>query len=451
MEERNEVIIKTVRALLEEEKVGVAVALLDSLHPADAAEVVEDLHRDDRIKIFQAWDVEESSEALEEMSEEDQVEVVQGLSPHLALSIVSEMSPDDAADLLSRLPEAGREDLLARMDLDLSASLRLLLAHGGETAGGLMTPNVVRFSQDLTVGEVLEELRRVPEDTEMVYYLYFQDSDERLTGVVSLREMIVADPGRPVVDVMHADLISVSPDADQEQVAQLIDRYDLLALPVVDRRKRLLGIVTVDDAMEIIEEEAKEDLYSLAGSWEKEEERERRPILASFKGRLPWLAVALCLELLLAGWILKVNVGFLRENISLVIFLPAVMFLGGTASVLSSTYIIHDVLGDDSRDVSFFRVLMREVVVGIVLGTLSGVVLALFTLLLQGDAGIAWAVGTSCLATVFLAACIGTSLPLVLERMGGDPARASEPLLATIMDIVSILVYLSLGFLLVNA
>ncbi len=349
MEERNEVIIRTVRDLLEEEKVGVAVALLDSLHPADAAEVVEELGRDDRIKIFQTWDVEESSEALREMSDDDQIEVVQGLSPQLALSIVSEMSPDDAADLLSRLPETGREDLLARMGLDLSASLRLLLAHGGETAGGLMTPNVVRFSQDLKVGEVLEELRRVPEDTEMVYYLYFQDAGERLTGVVSLRELIIADPGRPVTDVMHADLISVSPDADQEQVAQLIDRYDLLAVPVVDRRERLLGIVTVDDAMEIIEEEAKEDLYSLAGSWEKEEERERRPIFASFIGGLPWLAVALCLELLLAGWILKANAGFLRENISLVIFLPAVMFLGGTASVLSSTHVIHDVLGDDSR------------------------------------------------------------------------------------------------------
>lgn len=450
MEERNEVIVKTVLDLLEEEKVGVAVALLDSLHPADAAEVVEELGRDDRIKIFQTWNVEESSEALEEMSDEDQVEVVQHLGPALALSIVSEMSPDDAVDLLSRLSEEKREELLSRMDLDLSASLRLLLAHEEETAGGMMTPNVVRLSEDLKVKEVLEELRRVSEDTEMVYYLYFQDAGERLTGVSSLRELIISDPERRVSEIIRQDIISVSPDADQEQVAQVIDRYDLLAVPVVDRRGRLLGIVTVDDAMEIIEEEAKEDLYSLAGSWEWEEERERRSFLASVKGRLPWLAVALCLELLLAGWILMNNEDFLSGNVSLVIFMPAVMFLAGTASVLSSTHVIYDVLGGDSRPVSYLRVLLKEMAVGICLGSLSGVILGLISLLLGEGAGIAWAVGFSCLAAVLFAACIGTSLPFVLERMGGDPARASEPLLATIMDILSILIYLSLGFLLVN-
>ncbi len=450
MEERNEVIVKTVRDLLEEEKVGVAVTLLDSLHPADAADVVEELGRDDRIKIFQTWNVEESSEALEEMSEEDQVEVVQHLSPSLALSIVSEMSPDDAADLLSRLSEERREGLLSRMDLDLSTSLRLLLAHGEETAGGMMTPNVVRLSEGLRVNEVLEELRRVPEDTEMVYYLYFQDAGEKLTGVSSLRELIIADPERPVSEIIKHDIISVGPEADQEQVAQLIDRYDLLAVPVVDRRGRLLGIVTVDDAMEVIEDEAKEDLYSLAGSWEWEEERERRSILASFKGRLPWLTVALCLELLLAGWILKNNVDFLQGNISLVVLMPAVMFLGATASVLSSTHVIYDVLGGDSRPVSYLRVLFKEMAVGACLGALSGVVLALFSLLFEEGAGNAWAVGVSCLAAVLFASCIGTSLPFVLERMGGDPARASEPLLATIMDILSILIYLSVGFVLVN-
>jgi magnesium transporter len=150
------------------------------------------------------------------------------------------------------------------------------------------------------------------------------------------------------------------------------------------------------------------------------------------------------------GWILKNNAGFLRGNVSLVIFLPAVMFLGGTASVLSSTHVIHDVLGGDSRPVSYLRVLLKELVVGICLGALSGVILALFSLLLQEGAGTAWAVGTACLATVFFAACIGTSLPFVLSRMGGDPARASEPLLATIMDIISILIYLSLGFILIN-
>lgn len=450
MEERNEVILKSLKDLLAEGKTLVAVALLDSLHPADAAEIVEELSQEDRIKIFQTWDVRESSEAVEEMSEEEQVELVGGLSSQLALRIITQMSPDDAVDLLNRLPREIREDLLMGMDLELSGKLRRLLAHGERTAGGLMTPNAVRMPEDLLVSEVLEKLRKVPPEIEMVYYVYFLDDEQKLTGVASLRELIVADPDRPVKEIMHRDIIFAGPDADQEEVAQLIDRYDLLALPVLDKGQRLLGIVTVDDAMEVIEEEAKEDLYSLAGTWESEEERERHPLYAALKGRLPWLLGALLLELLLAGAVLKGYAWLFERHLALVLFMPAVMFLGGTIAVLSSTHVTHNVLAADAPPVSLSHSLVSECLIGIALGIFSSSLLFLVAWAVERDFRISWSVGISSLVSMVCASLIGTTLPWGLKRVGGDPAKASEPLLATIMDLVVILIYVGFGLLVVQ-
>jgi magnesium transporter len=450
MEERNEVILRTVRELLDQGKLAVAVTLLNGMHPADAAEVMENLSRQERIAIFQSWEVEGSSEALEELPDEDQVEVVKGLSPRLARELVQEMSPDDAADLLGQLPQKMREGILAEMPAERAQALRRLLSHAHRTAGGLMTPNLLAMPQGLKVGQVLERLREASPETETVYYVYFLDDEGRLAGVASLRELIVADPGKPAAEVMRRDPMTVTPEVDQEEVAQLIDRYDLLAVPVVDQGKRLLGIVTVDDAMEVIEEEAKEDLYLLAGSYETEEERERRPVLAGIKGRLPWLAVALCLELLLLGSVLEANAGFLKEHLSLVFFLPAVMLLGGTASALSSTRVIREAQEGEGGTPSPAGALAREVMAGLLLGAAAGLPLGLFSLLLQGEAETAWAVGFSCLGAVLLSSCLGSLLPLALKRLGRDPARASEPLVAACVDVFSVALFLAIGYLMLG-
>ncbi len=449
MEEQNQVILRTIRELLEEGKTGVAITVLNGLHPADAAEILVELTQEDRIKIFRDWDVHESSETLEEMSEEDQVELVGGLSPQLALNIIASMSPDDAVDLLRKLPEQVRESVLINMRLDLSSKLRRLLSHGEKTAGGLMTPEAVRMSEDLKVKEVLEELRKVPEQVEMVYYVYLQDHQEKLTGVISLRELIIADPERPVKEIMHTDLIYTGTDADQEEVARLIDRYDLLALPVLDKGGRLLGIVTVDDAMEVIEEEAKEDLYSLAGTWESEEQKEKRPVLATLKGRFPWLVGALIIELLVVGLILRSYSTFLQGNFSLILFFPAVMFIGGTASVLSSTNIIHRVLSEEASTVSFTGALLQELLHGVVLGALSALVLSLIAWGWEGEARVSWAIAISTFFSVVLASILGAVLPWSLKKTGADPAKASEPLMSTVMDLFSLLIYLNIAFMMV--
>jgi len=445
MEERNRVLGESLSGLLDQGKMQAALALLDGLHPADAAEVLESIPYEERLRIFKTWDVEESSEALLEMSEDGQVEVMQGLARGLATRIISEMPPDDAVDLLADLPEKTSEALLASMSPVKAGQLRHLLAHGEETAGGLMTPESMRLSEELTVGDVLDRLREAPESVEMIYYVYFHDEKNRLTGVNSLRELIIADPDKPVREIMHRNLKTVSPAEDQEKVASLIDRYDLLAVPVVDEEGRLLGIVTVDDVMDVIEEEAKEDIYSLAGSWEAEESRERNPFLAAVLGRLPWVLIALALELLVAGGILRAFTDTMQEHIALVFFIPAILAMGAAVSLQSATRMSLDILGEGGEKRRFARSIMGELSICLAIALLSGTVISLFAWSMREDTRLGLVVGVAMACTVVFAALVGSLLPLILKALGRDPSKASEPFLATVMDILGLAVFFLVG------
>ena len=445
MEERYRVLGESLSDLLSQGKMQAALALLDGLQSADAAEVLESVPYEERLRIFKIWDAEESADALLEMSEDGQVEVMQGLARNLAMRIISEMPPDDAVDLLADLPLKTAEMLLVGMNPAKAGQLRRLMAHGEETAGGLMTPEAMRLSEGLSVGEVLDELRETPENVEMIYYVYFQDEAERLTGVNSLRELIVADPGVPVSDIMHRSLITVEPQEDQEIVASIIDRYDLLALPVIDAEGRLLGIVTVDDVMDVIEEEAKEDIYSLAGSWEAEESRERNPFAAAILGRLPWVLIALALELLVAGGILRAFSDTMEEHIALILFIPAILAMGTTVSLQSATRMSVDVLGEGIGGRGYVKSIAGELSIGVAVAAISGTIISLFAWSMRENTRLGLVVGIAMGCTVIFAALIGSLLPLILKALGRDPSKASEPFLATIMDILGLAVYFAVG------
>ena len=449
MDERNRVLGESLSGLLEQGKVQAALALLDGLQPADAAEVLESVPYGERLRIFKVWDVEESSEALLEMSEDGQVEVMQGLARGLATRIISEMPPDDAVDLLADLPDKASEGILASMSPFKAGQLRRLLAHGEDTAGGLMTPEAMRLSEELTVAEVLEKLREAPESVEMIYYLYFHDEKNRLTGVCSLRELIVADPEKQVREIMHRNLRTVDPEEDQEKVASMIDRYDLLAVPVVDGEGRLLGIVTVDDVMDVMEEEAREDIYSLAGSWEAEESRARAPFTAAILGRLPWVLIALALELLVAGGILRAFSDTMQEHIALVFFIPAILSMGGTVSLQSAARMSLDVLGEGGGRRRFVKSIAAELFIGMAIAIFSGAVISLFAWSIQGNTRLGLIVGVAMACTVVFAALFGSLLPLLLKAMGRDPSKASQPFLATVMDILGLAVYFAVGMTLI--
>jgi magnesium transporter len=445
MEDRTRLLGESLRGLLQESKIKAALALLDGLQPADAAEVLETLPHEDRLRIFKVWDVEESADALPEMSEQGQAEVIQGLARTLAARIIAEMPPDDAADVLADLPDKTSTGILASLRPDKAGELRRLMTHGEDTAGGLMTPGAMRLSEELSVGQVLERLREAPESIEMIYYVYFQDEASRLTGVSSLRELIVSDLERPVKEIMHRNLITVIPDEDQEKVAAVIDRYDLLAVPVVDKENRLLGIVTVDDVLDVLEEEAKEDIYGLAGTFEAEEQKERHPFVASLLGRLPWVLIVLALELLLAGGILRAFSQRMQQEIALVFFIPVVLSMGATVSMQSATRMAVEIRTDPGSRRRFRSSIAGEAFMGLGIGILSAVVISLFAWSMRGDIRLGWIVGISLVVTVVFAALVGSLLPLLLRRSGRDPSLASEPFLTTIMDVAGLGIYFLIG------
>lgn len=445
MEDRNKVLGESLSDLLSRGKMAAALALLEGLQPADAAEVLEGIPYEDRLRIFRVWDVEEASEALPEMSEEGQVEVLQGLARDLATRIIYEMPPDDAVDLLADLPPRTTEAILAGMAPNKARQLRRLMAHGEETAGGLMTPDAMLLSDTLTVEEVLNRLRDAPDSIEMIYYIYFQDEAGRLSGVNSLRELIVADPEVPVAEIMHRNLITVRPEEDQEKVAALIDRYDLLAVPVVDEEGGMLGMVTVDDVMDVIEEEAKEDIYSLAGTWEAEEQRERNPFMAAIVGRLPWVIIALALELLVAGGILRAFSDTMRAHIALVFFIPAILSMGGAVSLQSATRMAVEVLGGGEGGRRFAASVFKELLIGVGIAVASGAVISVFARSMGESARLGLVVGSAMACTIVFAALVGSVLPPLLKALRSDPSKASEPFLATLMDILGLAAYFLIG------
>ncbi len=452
MEEHNEIVLKTIDELLEQGDRARALDVLAGVHSADAAEILLELPREEQVAIFEVWDPEESAPALAEMPEDVRAEIVEDLDLLQAMRILEESPPDEVADILGHLNHERREAVLDRLGLVRAGSIRKLLAHGEKTAGGLMTPEAARLSEDLRVGDVIETLRRIPDSVEMVYYLYFEDREQRLTGAISLRELIVADPDAPVSDIMRRDLMTVGPETDQEEVARLIDRYDLLAVPVTDGRGRMLGIVTVDDVMDVIDEEAKEDIYSLAGTFETEEARERSPFLAAILGRAPWLLVALFAEALLAAGILRAYSDTMQAHIALVFFIPVVLTLGGTIAVMNSTRVVRDYLGAEplTRRREFFTESATEIAIAAALGTLVGVIMALIAWAAEGDAHLGLVVGLSLALTTVVAAVAGSLLPFILKSMRLDPAKSSGPLLATLMDILALLLYFAIGVALIG-
>ncbi|MHB8780072.1 MAG: magnesium transporter [Candidatus Geothermincolia bacterium] len=447
MEEHNRLVLETIGDLVEGGDNAGAIGVLAGLHAADAAEVLVELSPEDRLRLLREWDPPEAAPALQELPADLRLEVVGELEAELSATLLAELPPDEVADILGNLKEERRENLLELMGRPAAASIRRLLQHGEKTAGGHMTPLAARFSHNLKVDEVIERLRRMPEDVEMVYYLYFEDEEDELIGVLSLRQLIVAAPDAVVGDLARRDMITVRPETDQEEVARLIDRYDLLAVPVVDRRNRMLGIVTVDDVMDVIEEEAKEDIYSLAGTFETEEARERSPFLAAVIGRSPWLAGALLAEMLLAGGILRAYSETLEASIALVFFVPLVMIMGGTVAVLNSTRVVRDFMGAEvaARKWEVAVESLRETAIGIGLGGLAAGLVGLAAWVMEGNTALAAAVGVSLVLTVAVASLAGSVAPFILKALRLDPAKASEPLLATLMDVLALSIYLSVG------
>lgn len=448
MEERNRIIGETVVEMLEAGDLAQAIVTVEGLHSADAAEVLFSLDIDEEVKVLVGMEPRPAARALLEMEEDHQVEVASKLRTGELRELLERMPVDEAVDLLGDIPREQRLTLLRLFGREEAGEFAELLSYSDDSAGGLMTTDYVSVSPGATAEEVIDQLREVDPEAETIYYVYVVDDDGMLEGVLSLRELITSPPGRRVGEMVSSGTVKVRPGDDQEIVAEVIAKYDLLAVPVTDDDGSLLGIVTVDDVLEVIGDEAQEDIMRFAGATSREEEL-GVGLWANIGRRLPWFALAALIEILIAAGILKLYSPVLEKYVVLIFFIPLLVTMGGNISIQSSTIMGHWLTSGTPLSKGTLRTISGEVVWGVLVGAFTGVVIAGLSMLLDLGPSVGLVVGLSLALTVLAACLVGCALPLALKALHRDPAGVSGPLLGTVMDVVSLAIYLGIGRLLI--
>ena len=437
--------------VLQSDPTSLGEALAD-FHAEDIAELLEDLELEIAVGLLRALPEERGADVVERLTPQRQALVLNAIDTKRAVSLLGEMDPDDRVDLLQELPEDESRALLARLSIrmpEAAEEVRELGAYGPETAGGLMTTGFVALGSETKVWEAIDELRRLGkgESAETIYYLYVCDEEERLLGVVSLRDVILSDPGRALSDIMHEKIVRVSPQDDQEKVAHEIARYDLSAIPVVDDFSKILGVVTVDDVVDVVIEEATEDAHMMGGVVPLEDSYFQTSWAEFVWKRGIWLVVLFAGQLLTATVMLN-NADALRSTLDLVIFIPLIIASGGNAGSQSATLIIRAMAVGELAPKDWTRVFIRELAIGLSLGVALGA-MGFARAAIAGTSidpiGLAVAVGTSIVAIVTLSTIIGSILPLMISRVGLDPAVSSTPFIASVVDVMGLIVYFAVA------
>lgn len=435
---------------------GELAEFLREQHPADLAEILEELTEQERTAVFRLLDDERAAEVLGELDVETQAEVVRALGKEKAGDIIEEMSTDDAADLLAELSPDQRGQILGEMAAEDAADVRELLHYAPETAGGRMTTDFVSLREDMTAQEAIEHLRREAPDAESIYYVYVLDNHDHLVGVISLRELIIAPPDALIRDVMRRKVVAVYYDQDQEEVARVVSKYNLLAVPVVDHEGRMLGMVTVDDVIDVLEEEATEDVLRLGATGAPAPEAEERGFAASvwalIRPRLPWLVTLLFLEMG-TSVITDFFQRFVDDATASMLALFTVVMAGesGNAATQSLAVVVRGLATGEIRPGEMARVVLRESAAGLTVGAICGAVIGVAAAFMTRAPHVGLTVGLAMLVNLFVAKTLGGLFPVVINRLGIDPAVASGPFITTMTDNLSVFFFYGLAALLLRA
>jgi magnesium transporter len=433
-------ILDQVREALAREDWALAVALVEALRPPDQADIFGELPASEQDVLLPRLDLEDSADILEELEEEEAAEIAARLEPEELADILDEMEPDEAADLLGDIAPDHAAEVLAAMDEP--EEVRPLLVHADESAGGLMTSAKVTLHGRMTVEQALTYLRASQLEPGTVYYLLVVDEDVRLTGVVPLRRLIVSAPTTRIQDIMDTDVISVRAGADQEEAARLMARYDLLALPVVDGENHLLGLITHDDLVEVLEEEATEDIYRLGGV--PGEQPHDAPIFSALRLRLPWLLLNM-ITALVSGIVLNFFKSTIARVAALTVFFPFVAGVCGSAGTQTLTVTVRGLAMGELTPRDGLGTLAREIFIGLINGLSVGVLVTFIALALGELPMFGLIVGAAILMNMVGAGVAGALVPIAMQAMRVDPALASPILVTTITDTLGYLFYLGLA------
>jgi magnesium transporter len=434
-------VIKELHALLSDAEEEALKIFLRLVRPEDIAEWLDFLSTDQRQRIVSVLDADAAGTVLTDTTSPIRAQLIDEIGPRRLARIAEAMPPDDAADLIGELEIGETEKVLHHISSPDEEVLRQLLAYPEDTAGGIMHPEAVALRPTETVDDGIHMLRTVDEDTPIAA-VWVVDEDRRLLGYVRLRKLVTSPPTTRIGEIMATDVISVGVAADQEDVADLVNKFDFLAVPVVDAENHLLGVVTVDDVLEVIEEEATEDIYKMAGSSAEEEESES--ILHVARYRLPWLLVCLAgtqlssLVLIFASR----EVGLYSQ---MSVFTAAIMAMAGNTSLQSSTTTVRRLALDTLPRSRFAGHVLREIAVALLMGVVCGAAASGLAILLHHNPLIGIALGPAMAIGMSAASLLGAAMPMILDVVGVDPAVASGPLVSTINDSLALAVYFSVA------
>jgi magnesium transporter len=435
--------IARLNSYLDQKQLDTAVEMLAQLHPADIADLLESLEEEEKRAVFQELDTEVASEVIAHLSEFSQEQILSDLSHRRLVQIVDEMDSDDAADLLTGVPEEVVENVLARIDAKDSEHVRRLLVHGEETAGGIMQAELLAVPLEATIAEAIDRVRLLGENLDYLTNVFVTDFQTKVLGQLSLKRLILADPGDKVSQVMDSNFHPIPVDMDQEEVASIFQKYDLLSAPVVEANGTLVGRITIDDIMDIIEEEVSEDILRMAGSHEDELIYGDK-IWKISRLRLPWLITNL-FGGLLTGYLLWLFKVALHDAIVLITFIPVITGMGGNVGIQSSTITVRGLATGDVDLQRLGRTIFKEVRVGLLMALACGFTLGVVAEIWHHNPALGFAVGSAMAAAIVVASLMGTLVPIIFKRLGVDPAVASGPFVTTANDITGILIYLSIS------
>ena len=432
----------------------------EEMHPADLADVAEALPEDQVRAFLAALPRERAAEVMEYLNEDLRTQVLEALSAQEAAEIVAEMTPDERADALEELDEETADEILQELEPEDKAATERLLQYDPYTAGGLMTTEFVSVEETLTVEESLRAVRAMARAgrREAMYTIYTTDLNGRLRGVLSLRELLAAPEGSRISEHAWTDVVSVAPDTAQEAVSQLTSNYDLVAVPVVDLDHRLLGVVTVDDVIDVIQEEQTEDAQKFGGMEALEEPYMQISLWQNVRKRAGWLSVLAISEMFTASAMAHYQTDIDRATM-LAQFVPLIISSGGNSGSQATSLIIRAMALGEVHLRDWWRIVLRELPAGLALGVILGL-LAVGRILTWQELGLydygahhllsALTVGVSLVGIVAFGSLTGSMLPFILRRLGFDPASASAPFVATLVDVAGISIYFSVAYMVLS-
>ena len=448
----NVTLTETIKVLLDEKKYGTLRDILVTMKPFDIAAVFEELQDEKTPILFRILPKELAAETFVEMDDETQEFLIHGFSDSELKEVVDELFVDDAVDLIEEMPANVVKRILRQADKDMRKQINELLKYPEDSAGSIMTTEFIVLRPDMTAEMAIKRIRRTGVDKETIYTCYVNDENNKLIGITTVKDLLLSEDDTPVKDMMEENVISVHTLDDQEQVAQMFSNYNFLALPVVDNEMRLVGIVTIDDAIDVIQEEATEDIEKMAAVLPSDKPYMRTGVFGIYRKRAPWLLI-LMLSATFTSTIISSFDGILAQIIILSSFIPMITGSGGNAGSQASVSVIRALSLGEIEFKNTLAVLWKEVRVAVLCG-LTLAVANFFKLLffdLRGYPGagspiqIAFVVSATLVGTIIMAKIVGSSLPILASKIGFDPAVMANPLISTVCDSLSLLIYFAVA------